>query len=166
MADTAADTAMDLDAKSPPSSPKPTTTTTGSDSTTSGNATAVRSIEGWIVIVTNVHEEATEEDIQDMFGEYGEVKNLHLNLDRRTGYVKGYALIEFSTLSEAKAAIEGADGEKLLEQTVSVDYAFVRPPPSKTGVAKGGKKGGGGRARSGSPGARKKEESEGEDEGE
>lgn len=63
--------------------------------------------------------------------------------------MQGYALVEYETMTEAQAAIEGASGTQLLEQEIQCDYGFVRPPPS--GPKKGRREG---RGRSASPGRR------------
>jgi len=87
-----------------------------------------KSIEGWVVLVTGVHEEAQEEDIHENFGDFGEISNLHLNLDRRTGFVKGYCLIEYKEKEEAQSAIENMDGKLMLDEEVRVEWAFVNAP--------------------------------------
>ncbi|CAN6297328.1 unnamed protein product [Urochloa humidicola] len=73
-----------------------------------------RSIEGWTILVCGVKEDAEEDDLHNVFSEFGRVKDLHLNLERRTGY--------------AKAAIRAMNGTQLLTKTVYVDWAFSRGP--------------------------------------
>lgn len=63
--------------------------------------------------------------------------------------MKGYALVEYATQREARAAVEGGRGGKLLGVGVGVDFAFVRPVGG--GGKGGGRKGGRERGRSGSP---------------
>lgn len=67
-----------------------------------------------------------EEDLHEAFSEFGEVKNIFMNLDRQTGFVKGYALIEYALKAEAQAAIDAMNGAVLLTQKLKVDYAFKK----------------------------------------
>ena len=88
-------------------------------------------VEGYIIFVAGINEEAQEDDIMDKFADFGEIKNLHLNLDRRTGFVKGYAALEYTKLSEAQEAVKEGNGCTFMEQKLTVDFAFTPKPRGK-----------------------------------
>lgn len=64
-------------------------------------------------------------DIRDTFIDFGQIKNIHFNLDRQTGLCKGYALVEYNNRSDAQDAINTMHGKKMLGKTINVDWAFV-----------------------------------------
>jgi RNA-binding protein 8A len=81
--------------------------------------------EGWVIVLGNLNEETTETDLMDYLVDFGNVMALHLNLDRQTGFCKGYALAQFRELKEARAAVEALHGSTYLNKTIQATFAFV-----------------------------------------
>lgn len=98
----------------------------------SENSNAAKSIDGWVIIVRGLHPETREQAFRESLAEYGEIKAVHMNLDKENYYCKGYAFVEYSSPKDAQAAIRGTHGRTYLGRTLSADWAFVRPPTGVT----------------------------------
>ena len=46
-------------------------------------------------------------------------------MDRRTGYAKGYALIQYEQFEEAESAIKHMNDAEIYEKKISVNWAFL-----------------------------------------
>lgn len=49
-------------------------------------------------------------------------------MDRKSGYAKGYVLIQYAAVEEAQAAIAEMNGQQLDGRKIRVDWAFQEKP--------------------------------------
>ena len=90
------------------------------------------------IYIGNLSYEVTQEDLTDVFAEYGTVKRVQLPTDRETGRKRGFGFVEMETEEEETAAIEALDGAEWMGRDLKVNKA--RPRENR-----GGQGGGGGR---------------------
>lgn len=92
------------------------------------------------IYVGNLSFNATENDIEDAFSEYGDVSSVNIIKDRDTGRSRGFAFVEMRDGAQGKEAIEGVNLKDIAGRSVTVNEA--RPREDRGG---GGGGGGGGR---------------------
>ncbi len=99
------------------------------------------------IYVGNLSYEVTQEDLSEVFKDYGTVKRVQLPTDRETGRPRGFGFVEMSTEEEETAAIEALDGAEWMGRDIKVNKAKPREPREDRRPAGGGynRRGGGGR---------------------
>lgn len=86
------------------------------------------------IYVGNLNYEVTPEDLQEVFGEYGSVKRVHLPTDRETGRKRGFGFVEMNTDEEETEAINTLDGAEWMGRTIRVNKARPRESSNDGGT--------------------------------
>jgi RNA recognition motif-containing protein len=97
------------------------------------------------IYVGNLSFQVTEEDITEVFTEYGTVRRVQIPTDRETGRVRGFAFVEMSSEAEEAAAIEALDGAEWMGRDLKVNKA--KPREERRPAGGGGGWGNGNRSR-------------------
>ncbi len=78
------------------------------------------------IYVGNLNFEINQEDLSEVFAEYGTVERVHLPTDRDTGRKRGFAFVEMRTEAEEAAAIAKLDGAEWMGRSLKVNKAKPR----------------------------------------
>jgi RNA recognition motif-containing protein len=78
------------------------------------------------IYIGNLSYQVTQDDLKQVFEEYGTVKNITLPTDRETGRVRGFAFVEMEADTEETAAIEALDGAEWMGRDLKVSKAKPR----------------------------------------
>ncbi len=89
------------------------------------------------IYVGNLSYEVTQEDLTQVFAEYGSVKRVQLPTDRETGRLRGFGFVEMGTEAEEAAAIEALDGAEWMGRDLKVNKA--KPKEDRGSFGGGGR---------------------------
>ncbi|MGC9468879.1 MAG: RNA recognition motif domain-containing protein [Anaerolineae bacterium] len=98
------------------------------------------------IYVGNLSYEATDEELRELFGPYGEVAEATVITDRETGRSRGFGFVEMPDVEEARAAIEALDEKDHMGRTLRVNEAQTRQQ-DRGGGGRGSRQRSGGRRR-------------------
>lgn len=93
------------------------------------------------IFIAGLSYSITDADLNDLFGEYGEITTAKVIMDRETGRSKGYGFVEMEDETSGQKAIDELNGAEYDGRTISVSVARPRTEG-----------GGGGQRRSGGGG--------------
>ena len=79
------------------------------------------------IYVGNLPYRSSEDEVRDLFAQYGEVSSVKLITDRETGRPRGFGFVEMED-NEALAAIEALDGQEFDSRVLKVNEARPREP--------------------------------------
>ena len=96
------------------------------------------------IYVGNLPYTATEDDLNDLFAEFGPVERVKIITDRDTGQSKGFAFVTLGDQSRLNDAIEALNDKDFSGRPLRVNASEPRAAGGGGGGGGGGYKGGGG----------------------
>ena len=96
------------------------------------------------IYVGNLSFQAERDDLLDLFGQYGEVRQCSLPLDRETGRKRGFAFVELADDAAEQKAIDDLQDVEWMGRMIRVNKATPREGGGGGGGGDGGGGGGGG----------------------
>ncbi len=94
------------------------------------------------IYVGNLSYDVDEDDLRQVFVEYGTVSRVMIPSDRETGRKRGFAFVEMGAEAEEDAAIGALDGAEWMGRSLKVNKAKPKEDRGSSGGARGDNRGG------------------------
>jgi len=78
------------------------------------------------IYVGNISYSMKEEDLENLFKEYGTVTSVKIITDKYSGRSKGFSFVEMENEEEANTAIKELDGKEVSGRSLKVNKAHPR----------------------------------------